>query len=273
MGMPSAAPPVGERETIYSAPPPGSGVAEPEPFAMSGQDSSGGSSGGKRAVFLVGGLALLAAVGAGAWFALGSSDDDAATTATTVFQTQIGDDEESADTTVAGGDETEATDTTAAPVVESKGSIDDPYAVGEPIEVRYEDFDSGEERVWRVEVLEPLTNLTNAVAEENQFNDPPPADAQFMGSPVRVTYVSGPAPASLFELSFKAVGPSGVVVATFDPSCGVVPDSLDTFAELFEGGSVEGNLCWTVGSADQADLTMIVEVFFSDEMVYADLTG
>jgi hypothetical protein len=94
-----------------------------------------------------------------------------------------------------------------------------------------------------------------------------------MSAPIRVTYVSGPAPASLFELTFKAVGPSGVVLTTFDPSCGVIPDALDTFAELFEGGAVEGNVCWPAGEVEQQDLTMMVEVFFDDATVYADLTG
>ena len=247
-------------------------MSEPEPFAVSGAEPPGGSSNAKSLLFLGAGLVLLGAIGAGAWFLLSGDDDEAATTATTVFQTEIGGGD-SPTTTVAGSGDTDAPATSSAPAADGKGTVDNPYAVGEPIDVRYEDLDSGQERVWSIEVLEPLSNITNAVAEENQFNDPPPDDAQFMGAPVRVTYVSGPAPASMFELSFKAVGPSGVVVATFDPSCGVIPNALDTFAELFEGGVVEGNLCWTVSDADQDDLTMIVEVFFSDETAYAELNG
>ncbi len=279
-GMPSApppidtfgAPPMGERETIYSAPPPGSGSVGPEPFVAGTQPSSGGN--GKPILIAAVVLLGLGAVGAGAWFALASDDDGEAGPATTVFQTQIDDNEEdsTATSTPDTGEEVDATDTTVA-VASAKGSVDDPYAVGDTIVVEYEDFESGELRLWNIEVLEPLRDLTDAVAEENQFNEPPPADARFMGAPVRVTYVSGPAPASLFELTFKAVGPSGVVLATFDPSCGVIPEALDTFAELFPGGEVEGNVCWTVGSEDQTDLTMIVEVFFDDATAYADLTG
>lgn len=284
-GMPSVpppmdtfgAPPMGERETIYSAPPPGSGRTAGEPFVSETNTPSGGN--GKPMLIAAAVLLGLVAVGAGAWFALSSDGDDEAAPATTVFQTQIDDDEGSTAATAPDTDDdpdtddgADTTETTAA-VIASRGSADDPHAVGETIVVEYEDFDSGELRTWNIEVLEPLRDLTDAVAEENQFNDPPPADARFMGAPVRVTYVSGPAPASLFELTFKAVGPSGVVLATFDPSCGVVPDALDTFAELFPGGAVEGNVCWTVGSADQADLTMIVEVFFDDATAYVDLTG
>ena len=246
LGMPSAppptdtsgAPPLGERETIYSAPPPGSGSVGADPFVL-GSDSSSGdqpSSSGKPILIAAVVLLGLGAVGAAAWFALASDGDDDAGPATTVFQTQIDDEDSTSTSAPDAGDEGDATDTTGATeatdeVVAGRGSIDDPYAVGDTIVVEYEDFESGEQRLWNIEVLEPLRDLTDAVADENQFNEPPPADARFMGAPLRVTYVSGPAPASLFELTFKAVGPSGVVLATFDPSCGVIPDSLDTFAE------------------------------------------
>ncbi len=286
LGMPSAppppmdtfaAPPMGDRETIYSAPPPGAGTGGPDPF-VSGDDTASGSN-AKPALIAGGVLVGLIAVGAGAWFALGSDSDDDAAPATTVFQTEIGDgagsdggDDTTVTTADASTDDPDGPDTTASAPA-GRGSIDDPYAVGDTIVVEYEDFDTGELRLWNIEVLEPLRDITDAVAEENQFNEPPPADARFMGAPLRVTYVSGPAPASLFEISFKAVGPSGVVLATYDPSCGVIPDALDTFAELFPGGVAEGNVCWTVGSADQSDLTMIVEVFFDDATAYADLTG
>lgn len=281
MGAPAGAPPMGDADSVYSAPPPGSGSYAPDAFATVGDGSGDGSGNGKRLLALGAVLVGLIAVGVGAFVALGSGDDDEASPATTVAPTQL-DDTDTTDTsdpaaTEAGGEDDEpvdSSDTTAAPESTAGGSsLDDPLAIGETIEVRYEDFDTEEERVWNIVVLEPLRNITDEVAAENQFNDPPPPDTQFMGAPVRVTYVSGPEPATLFELSFKAVGPSGVVVATFDPSCGVVPNSLDTFAELFQGGSIEGNLCWTVSTQDQEDLTMIVEVFFNDAVVYADLTG
>lgn len=271
-GMPSAAPPAETPETVYSAPPPGQ-TSSPEPFSASTSPSSGGGNG--KPALIVGLVVVgIAAVAAGAFFALGSGDeDDEAAPATTVFQTELGEETEGEQAPAEnGGDQNESTEPADVPA-SGPGTIDDPIPIGETFEVRYEDFDSGEERVWNIVVLEPLSNITDAVAEENQFNDPPPAGLQFMGAPIRVTYVSGPAPASLFELTFKAIGPSGVVLTTFDPGCGVVPDSLDTFTELFAGGSVEGNVCWPAGEADQADLTMIVEVFFDEATVYADLTG
>jgi hypothetical protein len=260
-------------ETIYSSPPPGSGDGV-STFAGTAPPSSSGN--GKAIVLIAVVLVGVVALGVGAFVALNSSEDDSADiTATTVFQTQADDISEAPSTTSAGdddGDASESSDTTAA-VVAGKGSLDDPYAVGELFPVAYEDFDSGDQRVWNIEVLEPIRDITDAVAEENQFNDPPEEGSRFMGAPLRVTYASGPVPASLFELTFKAFGPSGVVLATFDPSCGVIPDELDTFAELFEGGTVEGNVCWAVPSGDIGELTMIVEVFLDDVSVYADLDG
>lgn len=278
-GMPSAAPPMGSPPgdagfgsapdtTIYSAPAPGSNEAN----ALSASASSD-SGGGNGKTLLVLGVVLLGliAIGAGAFFALGSGDDDVVAVATTVFQTQQSDLDGAPATTTVGADD--ATSESTVAVAAGKGSLGDPYAVGEPIVVQYTDGTSGETRTWNIEVLAAASDITQAVLDENQFNDPPEGDQQFVGVPVRVTYVSGPAPASLFELTFKAVGPSGVVLTTFDPSCGVVPDALDTFAELFEGGAVEGSICWAASPADAADLTMLLEVFLDDTEIYADLGG
>ncbi len=273
-GIPSAAPPqnMAPPDTVYSAPPPGSPT---QPFVTGEGPSSSGNK-GKGALLIAVALVGLLALGVGAFVALGSdADDETDAAATTVFQTQAGGVAEGSDTTTTDSDNTEENDSpdTTAAIVDGRGSIDDPYAIGETMVIAYEDFESGEQREWNIEVLDPIRDITEAVAEENQFNDPPEEGSRFMGAPVRVTYASGPVPASLFELTFKAVGPSGVVLATFDPSCGVIPDELDTFAELFEGGAVEGNVCWSVPEGDIGDLTMIVEVFLDDVTVYADLDG
>lgn len=277
-GVPNAAPPASApaagtpsdwtsapETTIYSSPAPTG--AEPSAFAAVADDDGGGGN-GKTFLVLGGVLLLLGAMGAGAFLLLGSDDSEDVSTATTVFQTQQDDVGETPATTDPGEEPLVTT-----PVVPGKGSIEDPYAVGETIVVEYTDSATGEVRVWQVEVLGTASDITQAVLAENQFNDPPEAGEQFVGVPVRVTYVSGPAPASLFELTFKAIGPSGVVLTTFDPSCGVVPDALDTFAELFEGGAVEGSICWSASPTDGADLTMLVEVFLDDTEIYADLGG
>ena len=48
----------------------------------------------------------------------------------------------------------------------------------------------------------------------------------------------------------------------YDPSCGVILDDL--WAELFRGGSTEGNLCFQAPTSDTG-LVMIAEFSWFDE--------
>ncbi len=229
---------------------------------------SNDSGGNGKALAVIGAVLVgVLAVGGLAFVLLGTTDDDETTSTTTVPTAE--DDDVDNPTTTAPGDEPAPT----VSVVPGKGAIEDPYAIGEQIVVEYTDNATGELRTWTIEVLGAASDITDAVLAENQFNDAPDGDLRFIGVPIRVTYVSGPAPASLFELTFKAVGPSAVVLTTFDPSCGVIPDALDTFAEVFEGGAVEGNICWAASPGDAGDLTMLIEVFLDDTEIYADLAG
>jgi len=229
---------------------------------------SGDSGNGKTFAVIAAVLVGLLAMGGLAYLLIGPADNEEPATASTLFPSDQGDIGDAATTTEPGDD--------PAPVVSAppgKGSVDDPYEVGDEIVVQYTDGATGELRTWSIEVLDAASDITQAVLDENQFNDGPEGELRFIGAPIRVTYVSGPAPASLFELTFKAIGPSGDVLTTFDPSCGVIPDALDTFAEIFEGGSVEGNVCWNASPSDAADLTLRIEVFLEDTEIYADLGG
>jgi len=196
----------------------------------------------------------------------GGDDDDESAASTTSTTAGIASEITSETTEPA----TDGAPTTTAPP--GKGSLESPFVIGETMTASYTDVETGELRTWNLEVTGPPSDITEAVLEENQFNDPPEGDRRFIGVPLRITYVSGPVPASLFELTFKAVGPSAVVMTTFDPSCGVIPESLDTLAELFEGGVVEGNVCWSVLPSDVDDLTMLIEVFLEDTEIYVDLS-
>jgi hypothetical protein len=54
---------------------------------------------------------------------------------------------------------------------------------------------------------------------------------------------------------FQLVGSANVTYRTIDRSCGVIPDPLPTPA-VFPGGTVTGNLCWQVPSAEVASLAL-----------------
>ncbi len=279
---PAAAPPPA---APVAGPPPAGGYAaapgaapapnyEPAYAASPAPTTAGGGGGGNGKILaIVGGLvALLVLAGIG-FFVLSGGDDDPqeATDNTEVpVATVGGDDTAGSDTTAAGSDS--GSDTTAPSAGgDAVGSFDNPYDIGDGVVLFYDDFSTGEERRWLVEVLSPVMDITQAVADENQFNDPPGDGEVFAAARVRITYESGPAPANVFDLSFGAIGPSGRVLKTFEATCGVTPDSLDSFAELFPGGSVEGNVCWATPSGDVADLRMILEASGVDGQVYVNL--
>jgi hypothetical protein len=61
----------------------------------------------------------------------------------------------------------------------------------------------------------------------------------------------------------------------FESSCGVIPGAFRTFAQVFPGGTVTGNLCWQVDSANADSLILVAQPGFSVEPlpVYLGLPG
>lgn len=161
------------------------------------------------------------------------------------------------------------TDTT--PAATGPGTPAEPYRVDEPFEVRYQDTDVAAERTWRIEVTGPATPRTADVVAANQFNQPPPEGEEFVLVPLRLEYVDGPTSGSLFDLNFKAVTDTGVTLTTFDPSCGVLPDGIDTLQELSPGEVVEGTICWVVAEGDLDGLLLSIEVFLNEGETYVDI--
>ncbi|HWK81109.1 MAG TPA: cupredoxin domain-containing protein [Thermomicrobiales bacterium] len=128
---------------------------------------------------------------------------------------------------------------------------------------------------YSVTVLDVTPNANEIIAAENQFNDPPKDGNQYLIARVAVLYSGNESGKPAFELSFKVVGDRGVAYTTFDDSCGVVPEGLNDAPELFEGGEVELNLCWSVSSAEIDSLMMYVEPLLNmdDERVWFSLGG
>lgn len=128
---------------------------------------------------------------------------------------------------------------------------DTPIAIGSTGHVQ--DYD--------VVVLSTTPNADDVVASENSFNDPPSAGKQFYIARVSVTYQGKDTGQPAIDLNFQAVGTSGVGYTTFNDSCGVVPDDpfLTAGSDLFAGGSVEFNVCWSIASKDAGSLVMYVE--------------
>jgi hypothetical protein len=112
---------------------------------------------------------------------------------------------------------------------------------------------------FEVTVIDVTTNATDLVLEENPYNDPPESGYQFYIATLRVTSVANDAVNPGSDLSYAAVGESAVGYSTFDPGCGVYPNDMYSAGELFPGGTVEFNVCWSIDSGDEESLVMYIE--------------
>lgn len=108
---------------------------------------------------------------------------------------------------------------------------------------------------WTLAVVSVTPNATSLVLAENQFNDPPAPGRQFFIARVMATFTGAGSDAFAGSFRLEAVGASNVAYTTFDDSCGVIPDEISS-TDVFTGGAVTGNVCWSVLSSDVPSLVM-----------------
>ena len=95
------------------------------------------------------------------------------------------------------------------------------------------------------------------------MNDPPAEGRRFVMVGLAATYRGDESESVLLGLSMSAVGQSSVAYRGFEDSCGVIPDGIMEFNEVFPGGTQTGNVCWQVDAKDVDSLVLIVEESFS----------
>ena len=95
------------------------------------------------------------------------------------------------------------------------------------------------------------------MAEENQFNDPPQTGWQFYIVEVEVAYLGEGSQSPWLHVDFGGLGAGNAVRSD---SCGVIPNDLDDFTELFTGGSISGNICFPAPSAEVSAGGMVLLV-------------
>ncbi len=148
-----------------------------------------------------------------------------------------------------------------SPVAETgTGTRDNPIPVGQTAKL---DDD------WELTVLSVEPDATAAVMAESSYNDPPVAGHQFFVVTVRVTY-TGPSSEQFWGSDLRAVGASAVAYESYDDSCGTIPNELAS-RELFTGGTIEGNVCWSVDTADADSLVMYDGSQYPDERIFFSL--
>ena len=121
---------------------------------------------------------------------------------------------------------------------------------------------------WRLQILSINPDAAGVIIEENSFNEPPPAGSTFTLINVALGYFGLEDPKSSFETTISAVGASNVELGF---ECGVIPQPLDVFGEIFSGGVIVGNLCFVTTPEDVSSLQLYATgSFFGEDEVFID---
>ena len=122
---------------------------------------------------------------------------------------------------------------------------------------------------WRLQVLGVVPDATAQIQEANEFNDPPPAGSTFTMINVALGYYGLEDPVSSFNPTISAVDGSNVELAS---ECGVLPDELELFTEVFAGGVLTGNICFVTTPANVAGLQLYARGdFFTEGEVFMEV--
>ena len=205
----------------------------------------------RRWVLITGGILIVLIIITGL---TDTSGDDESDTALELAAAEDEPDESPATPTetTATTSESRAATTTEAPLV-GESSLDSPIQLGAVVQAGS----------WRLRVSAITPDGTDEVMEENQFNDPPPEGNQFFIASLEATYTGTESSTFSGDMTLKSVGDSRVAYEGIDAYCGVIPDNIDDSGETFPGGTITGNVCWSIQSTDAASLVMIVEESFN----------
>lgn len=106
---------------------------------------------------------------------------------------------------------------------------------------------------WTLTINDTNLDAEADVIAANEFNDPAPEGEVYVLVDVTMGYDGDEASASLFSVDLDLVGDSNLS-ANSSCSASSLPDELDTFSELFAGGSVTGSLCFLADANDVSSL-------------------
>ena len=163
-----------------------------------------------------------------------------------------------------------ALDPSATPVEDTTSTDTGTNSVTELVAIG----DSATVGSWDVTVMSVTADGTDAVLAANPFNEPPGEGEQFFLAVLEATYIGDESSTFWVDMTLKALGASNVAYEAFEASCGVIPDDINEAGETFPGGTVTGNVCWKIGSAEAVSLVMIAEESFSldETRVFFSLT-
>lgn len=123
--------------------------------------------------------------------------------------------------------------------------------------------DSSGSPVWEVTLQESVLNVNDIVAQENQFNDPPPAGLQYAAATFGVTYLGSEKGFPGMDLNVAFVTADGTTHKPSDISV-VGPDELSNENELYQGGTAVGSAYIAIPTAGAATGTWRISQFLND---------
>ena len=101
--------------------------------------------------------------------------------------------------------------------------------------------------------------------EASEFSEPPPDGFLYVLLDHELSYDGEETSASGFSVDVELIGDSNI---TADTNCGVfgLPDEIDQFADVFQGGTISGVRCYLVEERDLDSLVVFASAdFFSDD--------
>lgn len=138
--------------------------------------------------------------------------------------------------------------------------IELPFHAGSTIE----GVDGTEITVTRV-----VSDAWPLVQKEHPWNDPPEEGNKYYMIGLEVSYVSGAGALGVGQSDFKLVGSNRVVYGGLIEDCDIIPDGLS--ATLYEGGRIQGNICFQVAQEDSEFILIHQPVYSSEATRYLSL--
>ncbi|MBN1630842.1 MAG: hypothetical protein JW990_13855 [Thermoleophilia bacterium] len=115
---------------------------------------------------------------------------------------------------------------------------------------------------WRVRVTDVSTDATQAILDENMFNDPPGPDDRYVLITVEATYVGEDVGTFWIDILSTFVGDEG---DTFSLASVVPPTPITDTSEVAGGEAVSGNVVFAVASKQIAGGTLMLQDLLSRE--------
>jgi len=166
------------------------------------------------------------------------------------------------DAAPAEGEEAPAEEAPAA----DTGTRENPTPAGTVIELS----SMSGEAIYQVTIGAVTVNANDAVATENEFNEPAPEGFQYLMFPVTYTYVGSETGTPWIDVSLEYVSAAGTTHSSSDTFASVANPILD-INELYPDASGSGSMVLLVPSADVDSGLLTVGTLFGGDKVFVKL--